>query len=205
MVEGRRTPLQRQLAEGRAVVRATPLDALRLAREMFLAGERVDLTQLAERLDVNRVTVHRWVGSRDQLLVEVLWSLAREVLDRADQRARSQTPGAERVVQTVVGFLETVTEHPAMRRFLSDEGDLALRLLTRQDRGFQQRLIGAVEELLAEEQDAGRLEPPPGVERHEVAYVVVRVIESYSYLDLITGETPDAARAEPILRLLLRP
>jgi hypothetical protein len=37
----------------------------------------------------------------------------------------------------------------------------------------------------------------------EVAYVIVRLIESYTYLDLITGEAP-ARRAEPILRLLLR-
>jgi hypothetical protein len=34
--------------------------------------------------------------------------------------------------------------------------------------------------------------------------VIVRVIESYTYLDLILGERPDARRAEPILRLLLR-
>ncbi len=39
---------------------------------------------------------------------------------------------------------------------------------------------------------------------HELAYVIVRLIESYTYLDLITGEQPDAARAEPILRMLLR-
>jgi hypothetical protein len=32
----------------------------------------------------------------------------------------------------------------------------------------------------------------------------VRLIESYVYLDLITGEAPDARRAEPVLRLLLR-
>jgi len=34
--------------------------------------------------------------------------------------------------------------------------------------------------------------------------VLVRVIESYTYLDLILGEQPDAARAEPIVRMLLR-
>ncbi len=34
--------------------------------------------------------------------------------------------------------------------------------------------------------------------------MIVRVIESYIYLDLILGERPDARRAEPILRLLLR-
>jgi len=31
------------------------------------------------------------------------------------------------------------------------------------------------------------------------------VIESYTYLDLILGERPEAARAEPIVRMLLRP
>ena len=49
---------------------------------------------------------------------------------------------------------------------------------------------------------AGRLTVP--VDLHELAYVIVRLIESYTYLDLITGEAPDASRAEPILRMLLR-
>jgi hypothetical protein len=33
---------------------------------------------------------------------------------------------------------------------------------------------------------------------------MVRLIESYTYLDLITGEQPDVGRVEPILRMLLR-
>ena len=56
--------------------------------------------------------------------------------------------------------------------------------------------------LLTEETEAGRLDLPADL--REVAYVVVRLIESYIYLDLITGEEPDARRAEPVLRLLLR-
>ena len=56
--------------------------------------------------------------------------------------------------------------------------------------------------MLEEETDAARLDLP--VDLHEVAYVIVRLIESYTYLDLITGEQPDARRAEPVLRLLLR-
>jgi hypothetical protein len=35
-------------------------------------------------------------------------------------------------------------------------------------------------------------------------YVIVRLIESYVYLDLITGEEAEPGRAEPILRMLLR-
>ncbi len=77
-----------------------------------------------------------------------------------------------------------------------------MRLLTRHQTGFQPRLIGAIEELLDTEAQAGRLELP--VDRHELAFVIVRLIESYAYLDLITGERADAGRAEPILRMLLR-
>jgi hypothetical protein len=77
-----------------------------------------------------------------------------------------------------------------------------MRLLTRHDTDFQPRLIDAIQALLQEERDAGRLDLP--VDLHEVAYVIVRLIESYTYLDLITGEKPDARRAEPVLRLLLR-
>jgi hypothetical protein len=42
------------------------------------------------------------------------------------------------------------------------------------------------------------------VDLHDLAYVIVRLIESYIYLDLITGEDPETRTAEPILRLLLR-
>jgi hypothetical protein len=77
-----------------------------------------------------------------------------------------------------------------------------MRLLTRRDKGFQPRLIDAIHGMLAEETHAGRLDLP--VDLREVAYVVVRLIESYVYLDIITGEEPDAQRAEPVLRLLLR-
>jgi len=78
-----------------------------------------------------------------------------------------------------------------------------MRLLTRHDTGFQPRLIAAVHRRLVDEHEAGRLDVPADLA--EVAYVIVRLIESYTYLDLITGEQPEARRAEPILRLLLRP
>jgi hypothetical protein len=34
--------------------------------------------------------------------------------------------------------------------------------------------------------------------------VIVRLIESYVYLDFITGEEAELGRAKPILRMLLR-
>ena len=183
-----------------ATSRATAADALRLARRRFAAAQRVDMSALAEELGVNRVTLYRWFGSRDRFLVEVIWSLARRALDDVEARVRSD--GAERVVAVVTGFLDVVIADPGMQRWLGEEGEHAMRLLTRHETGFQPRLIAAVEALLRRETDAGRLDLP--VDLHELAYVVVRLIESYTYLDLITGERPEAARAEPILRMLLR-
>jgi AcrR family transcriptional regulator len=197
-----RTPtrLQRELAGVEAPRSPTALDAFRLARRRWLDGRRVDMSALAIDLGVNRVTLYRWVGSRDELLVEIIWSLALRTLSDID--ARTRATGSERAVLVVRRFLDAVIANPAMGRWLADEGELAMRLLTRHDHDFQPRLIAWIEALLHEESNAGRLELPADL--REVAYVMVRLIESYTYLDLITGETPDARRAEPILRLLLR-
>ena len=89
-----------------------------------------------------------------------------------------------------------------MQFWLAEEGESAMRLLTLREPGFQARLIGWRRAVLREEAEAGRLELPADL--HEVAYVIVRLIESYVYLDLITGEAPQAHRAEPLMRMLLR-
>jgi AcrR family transcriptional regulator len=182
------------------VHRPTADDALRMGRRRFQAGERIDMSAIADGLGVNRVTLYRWFGSRDRFVVEVIWSLARQALDTV--AAELDAGGPERVVAVVSGFLDLVITNTGMQRWLADEGEHAMRLLTRHDTGFQPRLIAAVESSLTEEADAGRLDLP--VDLHELAYVIVRLIESYTYLDLITGERPDARRAEPILRMLLR-
>lgn len=180
--------------------RPTADDAFRLARRIWFAGGRVDMSALAAELGVGRVTLYRWLGSREKLLVEIVWSMGRKLLDHVDAQVRST--GGERIVEVIVGFLDGVIRSPAMRAWLRYEGEYAMRLLTRHDTGFQPRLIDAVHHLLQREHTAGTLHVP--VDLHELAYVIVRLIESYTYLDLITGEQPDARRAEPILRMLLR-
>jgi AcrR family transcriptional regulator len=185
------TPLRRQLAGQAAERSPAALDAFLAARRRFVDGERVDMTSLAAELGVNRVTLYRWVGSREQLLVEVVWSLARRTLD---DLIAAHPRGSDRQVRILMGFLAATLSHPGMQRWLKEEGEPAMRLLTRHDTDFQPRLIAAVEELVSSEDP----------DRHEVAYALVRVIESYTYLDLITGERPEAGRAEPIFRRLLQ-
>ena len=180
---------------------AVPEDVLRLGRRRFNAGQRLEMTALAAELGVNRVTLYRWVGSRERLLVEVLWSLA----ERAFALARSSVPASapDRSVRVVVGFLDLVLAHPGMQSMLAGDIDLAMRLLTHRASGFQPRLLQAVEDLLREESAAGRVDVP--MDAHELAYVVVRLIESYTYLNVLMGEEPEASRAEAALRVLLLP
>jgi AcrR family transcriptional regulator len=173
-------------------------DALRLGRRRFQAGERLDMSAVADALGINRVTLYRWFGSRDRFVVEVLWSLARQALDAVAANVTARGP--ERIVQLVGGFLDVVIANAGMQRWLTEEGEYAMRLLTRHETDFQPRLIAAIETALRDEAD--HLDLP--VDLHELAYVMVRLIESYTYLDLITGERPDARRADPILRMLLR-
>ncbi len=84
--------------------RPTATDAFRLARRRWLAGERVDMSAMAGELDVNRVTLYRWIGSREALLVEIVWGLAERTL--ADVSARDRRPRARARRRVVTRFVE---------------------------------------------------------------------------------------------------
>jgi AcrR family transcriptional regulator len=201
---GAGTPLRRQLA-GTATARPTALDAFRQARRTFLAGDRVDMQALARILAVDRATLYRWVGSRDQLLAEILWSLIDPTIARLREAhchpgppaVPGQSPAAAVITETV----RAVIANPGMQRFLDREGDLALRLLTTKASDFETRLIALIGDLVRREAEAGRLNP--SVPLGDLPYVLVRIMESYVYLGLITGEHPDPDRAARVINALL--
>ena len=87
-----------------------------------------------------------------------------------------------------------------MQRFLDREGDLALRLLTTKASGFEARLVVLIADLVSEEAESGRLAAVP---LDDLPYVLVRIMESYIYLGLITGEHPDPDRAARVINALL--
>lgn len=197
---GGTTALQQQLAGAASRQRPTALDAFKRARRGFLDGLRLDMQALAAELGVNRVTLYRWVGSRDRLLCEVLWSLAERTVDK--RLAELQPGPGSRLAPLMTGFVRDVTENPGMRRFLDEEGELALRLLTISANGFQPRFIALVHRLLSEDLAAGRLQSP--VPLDDLAFTVVRIVESYVHRRVITGEKPDADGAGRVLGALLR-
>jgi hypothetical protein len=178
------------------------LRAFRLAREQFIAGERVDMGRLAGRLGIDRTSLFRWVGNRDALLSEVLWSLAVPTLQQAEDAAADRS-GPDRVAAVLTSFAGDLIRAPYFRSFLQREPARALRLLTTNESEIHRRYVATVRVLvLAElgEHPFGR-----AIDANDLAFVLVRISESFTYADLISGDTPSASRARAAFDVVLRP
>lgn len=196
------TVLQRHLA-GEAKPQVGPLDALREARRRFLKGERLDMGELATALGISRATLYRWVGDRDQLLGEVLWSFAEPGLEDARKYAdrTAKDNGVDWVVRFNAHFVRATASFEPIRTFLESEPDAGLRILT-SNRGIAEgRLIDELKKTLEERAAAGHLELK--LDAADLAYAIVRISESFIWREFITGEKPDLDRASDIVRVLL--
>lgn len=191
------TQLVRLLAETDR--RPDALTAFRIARRWFIAGRRIEMQELAAELDVNRATLFRWVGSRDDLLAEIIWSLAEPTLALAAKDAPGT--GGQRISTIMGRFVALLDQADYFREFLRREPERALRILTTRASSVQARLVAAVENLLHEELSRVQLQPP--LSPHDLAYLIVRIVESFLYADIITGEEHDTAKAALAITALL--
>ncbi len=179
--------------------RATPLDLFRLARRGWVDGERLDIGALAAQLGIGRATAFRWVGSREQLLGEVIWSLCEPLLDQA--AAASHGHGAQRVAATCEYAIRAMLRYRPLRRFIELDAEFALRLMTSKHGPLQARVIDKVRGLLQFESERGALELPLNIDT--LAYLVVRLAESFIYADVISDQRVDPADAGLAIELLL--
>jgi AcrR family transcriptional regulator len=193
------SPLERALA-GRRDPAVTPLDALHAARETWLAGERLEMGELAARLGTSRATLYRWVGSKERLLGEVVWSAAQAAFD--DARAAARGSGAEYVAGAVGRYLHASVGWAPLRRFIAQDPEYALKVLCSKHSPMQRRSIAATRDLLDEQVAKGALEPP--LDLDTLAYLIVRIAESFLYSDIITGGEPDVDKAAEAVEVLLR-
>ena len=175
--------------------------AFRAARHRFISGDRIDMSSLAAELGVDRTSLFRWVGNRDALLGEILWSLAVPTFDAAD--AATHAHGADRVEGALTRFVHDLITADYFRAWITREPSKALRILLGGATPVHRRFVAIVERLLEEEIAADRMSTP--LPPHDLATVLVRVAESYAYADLIAGERPDADRASAAFALVLAP
>lgn len=186
--------------DGPADERATPADAFAAAREEFVACRRIEMRELADKLGVSRTTIYNWCGDRDQLLVDVLWSIAHEVLE-VSWAKRSSLTGAARFHAVCEDVFTTLAAAPPLQALLRNETHAALRLLTGRH-GVHDRFVAYIVERIAEEEARGamRLDARP----EDLAEGMVTVIESGLYNDNIAAVEPEIDRAMALVALLLR-
>jgi AcrR family transcriptional regulator len=178
---------------------ASPDDVLRAAAAQYLAGQRLDLTELAKGLGMSRATIYRWFGSRESLLGEVV---ARE-LERliAHRRAAVREQGAPGLLAVFDRINRDLARSKPLRRLLEQEPSGGMRLLTSTGGIVQPRAVACVERLIDEQVHAGAYDPAadPGT----LAYAVVRLAEAFLYNDAASGIRGDHRRLRDVQAALL--
>ncbi|HEY4026258.1 MAG TPA: QsdR family transcriptional regulator [Candidatus Dormibacteraeota bacterium] len=188
------------LPEGVGPPEDVPAAIFVAALQTFLELRRLDMRALSAELGMGRSSLYRKVGSRDELLSAVLWYLTRRAIVRALE-ATHELSGVDRVVGVVRHFLHDVHSQVALRRLLQEEPEAALRILTSKRGMVQRGVIDTVERLLVEEKAhaSGGLT----LDRATLAYIIVRIGESFLYADVIANNQPDVDRAVEVVAQLM--
>ncbi|MFI1911896.1 QsdR family transcriptional regulator [Nocardia sp. NPDC020380] len=169
---------------------------LQVAIAMFERDGWIDVRSLAKEAGIGRATLYRRYGDRDRILGEVVWALflAAAARQRSDYHGR----GAEGIAEAIGKSQRAGAEMPAMRKFVTEHTDVALRVMTSSHGVLQRRVIASIVRLMLLE-----IGEPPDIDAATLAYAVARVGESFYHRELITGEPPDYDAAAVIIRRLL--
>jgi AcrR family transcriptional regulator len=178
---------------------ATREDALALARRQFLDAERVDIKAIARELGLGRATMHRWFGTREELLGEMLATLTEERL--AAIRGKTRGRGAQALLDCFDRFNRELVGTRALGVWLAQEQERALLVLTSSGGIVQPRVVAAIERLICAEIDTDAFKPslaPP-----TLAYAIVRLAEAFLYNDAMFGIRGDTERLREVEAALL--
>jgi AcrR family transcriptional regulator len=179
-----------------AATREQVLDA---ALNRYLRGRRVDIQAIAGELGLGRATVHRWFGTREALIGEVIVLAATPVLEAS--RAEARGKGGRALLETFDRFNRRLADAPALRQFVDAEREAALRIITSRNGIVQPRMVAMITELITEEARAGRYDPP--VEPAVLGYAIVRLAEAFLFNDAALGSRGDLDRLREVEAALL--
>ena len=174
-------------------------DVLALVTELYLDGQRVDVTLVAGRLGLGRATIYRWFGSREALLGEVVATQLELLVAR--KRAEVRRRGAAGVLEVLDRVNRTLTHSSAVRRLLEQERDSAMRMLTSSAGVVEPRAVACVQALIEEEMASGRYEP--SIDPATLAYALVRLRHAFLYHDTAIGIRGDYERLREVQSALL--
>ncbi|HET9103663.1 MAG TPA: QsdR family transcriptional regulator [Solirubrobacteraceae bacterium] len=174
-------------------------DVLRVVRDQYLSGQRVDVTVVARELGLGRATIYRWFGSRERLISEVIVREFDLLLEH--KRAQARGRGAQWLVAVLDGVNRALSHSTALRRLVEQERQGALRLLTSSGGAVQPRVTAAFRELIEQQVQSGAYRPPASAET--LAYALVRLMEAFLYNDAVIGIRGDHERLREVQAALL--
>ena len=174
-------------------------DVLAAAMHRYLRGERIDVQAIATELGLGRTTIYRWFGSREGLIGEVLATAADPLIDGARSGAGGR--GGAALLDTFDRLNRSLADAPALRQFVEQERDAALRIITGGAGVVQQHMVGRVSALIQDEVRAGTYEPP--VETATLAYAIVRLAEAFLFNDAAAGMRGDVDRLRDVEAAIL--
>jgi AcrR family transcriptional regulator len=143
--------------------------------------------------------MHRWFGTREELLGEMLATLTEERL--AAIRSKTRGRGAPALLRCFDRFNRELAGTRALGVWLAQEQERALLVLTSSGGIVQPRVVAAIERLISAEIDAGAYTPslaPP-----TLAYAIVRLAEAFLYNDAMFGIRGDTERLREVEAALL--
>jgi len=188
---------QRKPGRPAAATKEQVLDAV---KQRFLAGERIDIQAICSDLGLSRATVHRWYGSRDQVIGSAMVGLVVPLFRRIERSDEGATAGAERLVDVFERQLRALADDRAFRRFLEHEREAAQRILTASDGVVEPQVVELIREMIEVEMARG-YQPP--ADAAVIAYAIVRMGESFLYADAAGGFRGDFDRLRPVYAALL--
>jgi AcrR family transcriptional regulator len=178
---------------------ATRAQVLDVARREFGDGRRLDVSAIAAELGLARATLYRWFGSRDGLLGEMIARDAEEYFRRV--RARVKGGGGRALLETFDQINRGLTRSFALRRFLEQEREAALRTLTSSGGIVEPRSVAVIADLIEDEVRRGAYDPP--VDVPTLAYAIVGLANAFLYNDAVAGIRGDVDRLRDVEAALL--
>lgn len=178
----------------------SPVDIFKLARNKWRDGERVDIGKLAAELGIGRATAFRWVGSRDALMGEVIWSFYEPTLQHA--LATNRARGAELIASLTATAMCSILAFAPMRRWLEQDPEYALKIATDETGVVQIRTVALVQSVLQHEVDEGKLKNT-ALDVETLSLLVVRISSSFLYSDITCGREPSVESAYTAIKILV--
>jgi len=174
-------------------------DVLRATVARFLACERVDMQGLARELGLARATMHRWFGTREELLGEAIAGLAERRL--AAIRDGVDGVGAPALLECFDRFNRELAATPGLGALLHHEQARGLRILTSSGGIVQPRSVAGIQGLIEAEMRTGAFTSE--IRAGTLAYAIVRLAESFLFNDARFGIRGDTERLREVEAALL--